>query len=464
MNPAAMQGASSSGGLGGVRPPMLSAPSGAGAAGGAGSGAGSGVPSISSPPSVPVTPVSAAPPVAATPSAAPSSSAGSFSANPAAVQPISQASSSGGGMGSAASNAVGMAPVGGSPAGAPPPPAQVGPAPTASPGLSQGSIGPSASTAAAAGNVSSAAGMSVAPASFVEDGPSKVNAHAQLAVNTVKMLIPGVARYPGMAVAAAVVRVAGGIPQVVIATNEGAGYLPEGFYLPAGVLHAFVEIDSDEFDLKWMGWVDPARTLIDYVLTNEQRGEPMDLLGLACSVAVSDEVKALFPQVVPKVAPEPGARPIRPERGRNRHRLQVLASPFYEELRRASDSVRDRVAADATRMVMKLKAAQQFSAETSPAVMLIRGHALSPEQWAALREEYDQRVRIVGTMRPGFLAGGRDAQLTARYQEAFLQLRVMETILCWQALPDISVEDIVYSAHQAGIDVNTLLVGATAAP
>lgn len=458
MKPPGLEGAGGPGGLGAPKPPMLSPPTGAGAGGGSGSGAGSGggIPRIP-PPSVPVTQVSTAPPVSPTPSAAASTSAGAFSANPAAVQPLSSASSAGGGVPVAAgAGPVGMAPVGGSSAVAPPP-AQVGPAPTASPGLSQGALGPAGSAAAAAGGVSaSAAGMGVVPASFTEDGPSKVSAHAQLAVNTVKSLIPGIAGYPGMAIAAAVVKVPGGIPQVVIATNEGTGYLPEGCFLPAGVIHAFVEMESPEFDLKWMGWVDPARTLIDYVVMSEQRGEPMDLLGLACSVAVSDEVKALFPQVVPKVAPDPGARPLGPEKGRNRHRLQVLAAPFYDQLRRVSEVVRDKVAVAATRAVMELDAAQPFSADTAPPMMLLRGHDLSAEQWSSLREDYEQRVRIVGTLRPGFLAGGRNDQLTGRYRDAFLQLRVMETILGWQGLPNIPVEDIVYAAHQAGVDVNEL--------
>lgn len=461
MNPAGMQGGASSGGLGAARPPMLSAPSGAGSgSAGGGSAAGPGVSGISSaPPSVPVTPVSAAPPVSATPSAAtPSASAGAFGANTAAVQPMSAAPSSGGGTVSAGSGPVAMAPLGGSAAGAPPP-AQVGPAPTASPGLSQGSIGPAASSAAAAGNVSSAAsGMSVAPASFTEDGPSKMNPHAQMAVNTVKALIPGVASYPGLAVAAAVVKVPGGIPQVVIATNEGEGYLPEGCFLPPGVIHAFVEMGSVEFDLKWLGWVDPARTLIDYVVTYEQRGEPLDLLGLASSVAVSDEVKAMFPQVVPKVTPDAGAKPLGPERGRNRHRLQVLAPAFYDQLQRLSESRKERVAVLATRHAMKQPVAAFLCAPDGPWHLLSLGTDPTDEQWAAFREDFDGRARIVGTMRPGFLSGGRNDELNSRYQEAYQQVRAMETLLGWRNTANASLEDIIYSAHQTGIDISPLLL------
>ncbi|QBZ39406.2 MULTISPECIES: hypothetical protein [Mycobacterium] len=463
MKPPGLEGAGAPGGLGAPRPPMLSPPTGAGAgSGGAGSGAGSGggIPRIPPTPSVPVTPVSTAPPVSPTPSAAASTSAGAFSANPAAVQPISPAPSGGGATASpvgGGAGPVGVTPVGGAPP-APPPPAQIGAAPTASPGLSQGPLGPASSAAAAAGGVSgSAAGMGVAPATFTEDGPAKVNAHAQLAADTVKSLIPGIAGYPGLAVAAAVVKAPGGIPQVVIATNEGAGYLPEGCFLPPGVIHAFVDLDSLEFDLKWLGWADPARTLIDYVDTYRDRGEPMDLLGLACSVAVSNEVKSLFPQVIPKVAPAPGGKPLSRD-GRNQHRLQVLARPFYDHLLRLPEDRKERAAQRATMAAMEQKVAAPLTAKGGPWYLLTELNTdLTDEQWSLFREDYEQRARIVGTMRPGFLADGRSEQLTARYREAYQQLRAMETLLGWQNTAEASVEDIIYAAHQTGIDINPLL-------
>jgi hypothetical protein len=301
--------------------------------------------------------------------------------------------------------------------------------------------------------------MSLAPAAFIEDGPSKVNAHAQMAINTVKALIPGAASYPGLAVAAAVVRTEGSIPHIVMTTNEGEGYLPEGCFLPRGVLHAFVEMGSVEFDLKWSGWVDPARTLIDYVDMYRHRGEPMELLGLACSVAVSHDVKSLFPQVVPKVTPDAGAKPLGPDKGRNRHRLQVLAPAFYDELQRLPEYRREKAAQRATQDAMAEPVAAPLRAPGAPWNLLSKEKQdLTDEQWALFREDYDQRARLVGTMRPGFLEAGRADQQTSRYQEAYQQLRAMETLLGWRNMVDLSVEDIIYSAHQTGIDINPLLL------
>jgi len=300
--------------------------------------------------------------------------------------------------------------------------------------------------------------MGVVPAAFTDESPAKPGRYAELAAGTVKGLIPGAALYPGLAVASAVVRSAGGVPQVVVTTNEGMGYLPQGFFLPPGVLHAFAEIDTEDFDRKWAGWVDPARILIDFVVTCEQRGDRMELLGLACSVGVGEEVKAMFPQAIPRVEPPTGGRPLGPENGRNRHRLQVLAPTFYDRLMRASERVRGRAAAAATRAAMALDVAAPFAAAGSPAMLLLRGIDPSPQQWAVLRDDYEQRVRVVGSMRPGFLSSGReDQQMVARYREAFLQLRVLETVLCWQALPDPPIEDVVYAAYQAGVNVNDAL-------
>lgn len=333
----------------------------------------------------------------------------------------------------------------------------MGPAPTASPGLSQSAISPASTAAASGGSAVGAPGMSVVPASFTEDRPVKINAHAQLAVDTVKALIPGVAVYPGLSVAAAVVQAVGGVPQVVITTNEGTGYLPEGCFLPPGVLHAFSEIDTVDFDFKWMGWVDPARILIDYMVTCEHRGQPVELLGLASSVSVRDDTKNMFPQVVPNVTPDAGAKPLGAERG-NRHRLQVLVPAFYDELGRAEPWVRQKAARGATHAAMRLGVAAPLVAPGAPwHVLNEQKQDLSAAQWSSLREDYDQRSRIVGAMRPGFASGGRSAEITTRYQQAFCQLRALETLLGWQEAPDVSPEDVIYAAYQAGIDLNALL-------
>ncbi|WP_141245072.1 hypothetical protein [Mycobacterium avium] len=473
-----LTGLTSGGGLSGVKPPaglqglqpgsglpqsapmgMLSgAPGGAGASGGGASGGGGSVPRVPPPPvTLPAVTSTAAAPAAQGPS--PAAGAGAFGANATPTQPVSSsppASVPGGG-------AVGMAPMSAPGGAAAAPAAPVGPAPTASPGLSQGSLGPGgAAPGGGAGPVGAGAGagaVGVSPAAFSLEGPAKLNEHAQLAVNTVKALAPAMAVVPGLAVAAAVVQAAGGIPQVVIATNEGAGYLPPGCYLPQNVLHAFVDLGSSEFDAKWFGWADPARILIDYVVWRSQTvGEPVELLGLASQVGVREEAKRLFTQAVPNVTPDAAAKPLTVDQGRNLHRLNVQSgqSRFYDSVRRASESVREMTAVRVTRAALALPEVAASRATSDAWALLRSGRDLTADQWAELRQEFAYQVKRAGAQRPGFMQGVQPGELVERYAESFKLVRAIEVLLEWQALPELAVEDILYAAHHAGVDVDEI--------
>lgn len=463
-----LSGAGGIGGMGGMKPPPMEGlpPGGLSAprpllpppgspAGGAASGAGGGVPRIP-PPQVPVSPVSAAPPVPPSPSAAAASSAGGFGANPAAVQPITPvqpaAATSGGVPSSTGAAPMAVAPMGGSGGGAAPPPAAVGPAPTASPGLSQGSIAP-ASAAAASSGASAAAAAPVVPAAMSEDAPAKSNQYGELAANTVRALVPGVALYKGLAVAVAVVQVDGGVQQLVFTTNEGVGFMPEGCYVPPGLIHAFADLGNREFNLKWQGWYDPARILIDYVVTRANQGDSIRLLGLASQVAVGPEVKTLFPQVIPSATPEPGAKPL--EAKRNRHRLEVLDPGFYNRVKDAGEGARERALMRGLFATVLTKGGV-LSADGGPWEALRAGR-FTDETWGLLRTDYDRQVVAVGTMRGGFTQSSQPGGWSSRYRPAFEQLRAWECMLAVQDPRAMSVEDIIYTAHQAGVNVDAIL-------
>lgn len=463
-----LSGAGGMGGMGGMKPPPLEGlpPGGLSApkpllsplgspAGGAGSGAGGGVPRIP-PAQVPVTPVSAAPPVPPSPSAAAASSAGGFGANPAAVQPITPvqpaAAPSGGVPSSAGAAPMAVAPMGGSGGGAAPPPAAVGPAPTASPGLSQGSIAP-ASAAAASTGASAAAAAPVVPAAMNEDAPAKSDRFAELAASTVRTLVPGVALYRGLAVAVAVIQTQGGVQQLVFATNEGVGFLPQGCYVSPGLIHAFAELGSREFNLKWQGWYDPARILIDYVVTRTDQGDPVKLLGLASQVAVGPEVKTMFPQVIPSVSPDPGAKPL--EAKRNRHRLEVIEPAFYDEVKRAPEGTQLQAAKRAICAAVQTKGGV-LAAAGGPWEALI-DRRFPDDAWAGLRTDYDRQVVAVGTMRGGFLQSSQPGGWSSRYVPGFEQLRAWECMLALQNTQELAVEDVLYAAHQAGVDLSDVL-------
>ncbi|MBU8817545.1 hypothetical protein KL864_16710 [Mycolicibacterium goodii] len=458
--PAGLDGAAS--GVGGVRPPVAGGalPQSPAAGSGAGGGGSSGAPRLSA---SGAPPVSAAPPVVppavsggsvSSPGAASAGSAGSFGAPTSGVQPVAHGSGAGGGPVGAGGGMM-AAPV----AGGPPPPTPVGPAPTGSPGLQQGAVGGPAPGAGAAGAAGAGAqAMSVVPAAFTGEAPARLDRHAQMAVEAVKALAPAVVRMPGLLLAAAVVAGPAGHPQVVVTTNDGAGFLPEGFFLPPTMIHAFLDLDSPEFDAKWFGWADPARTLIDYAVYRSQIDDAaVELLGLASMGLISAETRNLIPQAVPSVEVDQGAKPLSAERGRNAHRLKVLAPLLYSDIQSARQAVRERAAVRVTEAAMALPAAAALRRQGGAWQLMASGRGLDDDDWARLQADYERGLRICGAMRPGFREGSVTGQIGTGYQDRYYELRAMETLLAWRHAPAISIEDIVYSGWAAGADVNTIL-------
>lgn len=433
-------------------PPSLPANPASGLGSGSGGGSGSGAPRFSAPPVPP--PVTAAPAASAlsqSVGASPAATAGGFGPGSAAMQPVSHTpavASTGGGMGAMGGGVVSSAT---------PTAAQVGPAPTASPGLSQGPVN-SGAASAAAGAGAGASGVNMVPAAFSDEGPKRMDQFAQMAANAVRVLAPAMAGIPGLLVAAAVVQLPAGIPQVVITTNEGAGYLPAGCYLPQSMTHAFFDVDTLAFDNKWFGWVDPARILIDYVaVRSEALGGEVQLLGLASSGLVSADVKNLFPQVVPSVMAEQGSKPLGSDNGRNAHRLKVLSPSWFTDVQMSTPDVRNRAAVRATEAAMRLAVAAPLREAGGPWQIMQSGRMLDDAEWAMFAERYDQEIKMTGAVRPGFMTSSQPGQMGAQYVDRFQLVRAMETLLAWRNAPDVSPEDIIYTAHEAGADVSHVL-------
>lgn len=448
---------SSAGGAGSAA--SVSRAGGLGSGGGAGSGGdvgggrvGGGVAS----PLSGVPPVSSVSPVGGRADAVGAAGGGGFMP-PAGAAPVQHSPAAGGsavvGGGLPAAGSV----MGAAPAAPPPAASAVGAAPTPSPGLSQGSLGPGgAPAAAAAGGGAAAAGLGVVPSAFSGDAPEKIDLYGQMAADAVRKLAPAMAIVPGMLVAAAVVLETRGTPQVVITTNDGAGFLPAGCFLPPNMIHAFADLDSKAFDEKWFGWVDPARTLLDYAYERAQLlGSDVQLLGLATTGRLSAEVKSAFKQAIPLVAPEASAKPVEENRGRNAHRFKVLAPDFYDALVKAPKDVRDKAVVQAATLAMATPAAAPLRVVGAPwHTMSQVGRPLTDSEWGEFRERYDNEIRMCGATRPGFTEGPNAA---STYRERFALVRAMEVLMCWRTAPNVSAPDVVYSAHQAGADVNGIL-------
>lgn len=435
-----------------VKPPVSSLPStapaggGAGAGSGGGSGSGSGRLGGGGVPSVPAGPVTSVAPQApalsssAQPSMTPTPGFGSSS--PVAQSAPHPSGPVGGPMGGMPAGGAMAAPV------TPPPASPVGPAPTQSPGLAQGSV-PASPAAAAANAGLGGSAISAGAAPFTSEAPERIDLYAQMAIDAVKLLAPAIAPVPGLMLAAAVVG-SQRSQQIVVMTNDGAGWLPEGFFLPPNMLHAVVDLDFDaEYCEKWFGWADPARALIDYVDTRNQQSSqrPVNLLGLASMGPVGSETRDRFSRVVPSVSADRDAVPLAFDRGRNWHRFKVWDASFYDLLRRASEYERRNAKENALLLVMDTPAVQPIRDLWE----LVLRNGLGHEVRTDLQERYAHARMMCGAFRPGFTQGSKPGTAYGTtYETRFREVRAMEALLIWDRHDGLA-EDMVYTAVEAGV-------------
>lgn len=435
----------------GLAPPgsLSSAGTGGGAAGG---GSGSGGPSVrvSTPPPTmaPAPTISAVGPgTSQTPAVTPPPVAS-------ATQSVSSGGQSGAGM---VPVGAGAAPGAAAPATTPTPPPS---APTTGPGPSAGLPPAAASQAAGAAGAAGQGVMSVVPSEGGARtlGSDRRDRYAEQAVAAVESLMPGLASEPGMLLAAGIIRVGDSVPQTVFTTGDGAGYLPEGFFMPPSVLHAFADAADDRFASAWYGWADPARVLLEYAGHRaESSGVGVEVLGLASAGVVTQIVKDSFPRVVSMVSPVQGAKAIDHDGGRNAHRLKVVAPKLYTELIALDQHSQLRAAVQAVALAMQTSAAAPLWAPGSVWPKLQSGGIPTAEMWSALSDWYREESITSGSRRPGWMENAQPGQDLRGYRQGFMGLRAAESLLAWNS-DTPSAPDIIYSAYQAGADINSVLV------
>ncbi|MBN7488209.1 hypothetical protein [Mycobacteroides abscessus] len=352
---------------------------------------------------------------------------------------------------------AGAAPGAAAPATTPTPPPS---APTTGPGPSAGLPPAAASQAAGAAGAAGQGVMSVVPSEGGARtlGSDRRDRYAEQAVAAVESLMPGLASEPGMLLAAAIIRVGDSVPQTVFTTGDGAGYLPEGFFMPPSVLHAFADAADDRFASAWYGWADPARVLLEYAGHRaESSGVGVEVLGLASAGVVTQIVKDSFPRVVSMVSPVQGAKAIDHDGGRNAHRLKVVAPKLYTELIALDQHSQLRAAVQAVALAMQTSAAAPLWAPGSVWPKLQSGGIPTAEMWSALSDWYREESITSGSRRPGWMENAQPGQDLRGYRQGFMGLRAAESLLAWNS-DTPSAPDIIYSAYQAGADINSVLV------
>lgn len=248
---------------------------------------------------------------------------------------------------------------------------------------------------------------------------------------------------PGLAWAVGVGRGTLGAPDLWIATNEGAGYIPEGVFVPRTMALA-AGFDAD-FDARWFGWMSPAETVWRALV---EQGLAVSAVATSWG-AESEELRAAVPDVafgVPAVGGPGDADASRLTRGRS-HRLETVAHTLYQEMSRAESAVVDAYCRELTARAA-FHAGPELSA-TAQAVArdLVSGRWPSAEVWQALRTEFSTVQVMAGSQRPG-LIGVEDPAQMLRYHGEYVTCRRLETLLAWDSGQPA---DIVYAARAAGV-------------
>jgi hypothetical protein len=280
-------------------------------------------------PQTPTTPL--APPAGATPvSAAPAT----VSMPPAAAAPGlstgTPASAAGGG------SAVSMTPYG----------SVLPPAPPA--GAAQASPSAASLSSPAPSVVAGGGGHNTPPPGFVPGAVrnsaavrvdrAAAETHLQNARRVVADLAAASSRmYPGLDWAVGVALGSSRMPEMWVATNEGAGYIPQGVFIPRTMPVAGLTPEVEVAARVIFGWLNPAETVVRAIKARDDT-----VLALATSHATrSEEVHAAVEDVAT------GVRPSGPPHGaeaceltRNRsHGLETVDPALYHELCHAQPAV-----------------------------------------------------------------------------------------------------------------------------
>jgi hypothetical protein len=250
--------------------------------------------------------------------------------------------------------------------------------------------------------------------------------------------------------------------QTVITSNEGAGYIPPGVFLPANARLVFADpLLDNAFKAKWFGWVNPSDTMVAYAAHRAVLDPNLDLYALAATTdpggsSVLPARRAGVPHyqdcdsTLSPFQPDTSVPELDPSR---LHRLAVVDAPAFADLRDAStENQRKAWEATAAAVGMAMAGAEPLFIQVAPVIRevfgaLAAGTTISDSQWAAL--DNVQRDRKSLWMRPGYIEmePSTASAVTALYRAHHNIDRAVEALAHWHAdTPDYA--DIVYAAQQ----------------
>ena len=255
-----------------------------------------------------------------------------------------------------------------------------------------------------------------------------------------------------------------GIDTVVV-SNEGAGYIPPGVFLPRSARMLFSDRGlATAFLARWFGWVNPAQTMLAYAALIGDHDPNVQLYALAVS---TDHGGSALP---PRDAGVPFyedcgllTSPVRadaepmPLDEVHVHRLQTLDAAEYARLIRMTvPEAQQRDASWATTREAVRNALSRASSllglEVPPVIRHVlsavdRGEPVSGEQWDEL-----EFARFNATLDSASQRAGRrgDDVMSPHARACHNLARTAELLLMWRGAPNYC--DIAYEAAQIAIE------------
>jgi hypothetical protein len=288
--------------------------------------------------------------------------------------------------------------------------------------------------------------------------------HLDEAVELAYELLHSSRLYPGLHWCVGIFKVATGV-ETVIVSNDGAGYIPPGVFLPrsARMLYADPDLPAS-FQAKWFGWVNPTATMVAYAAERAVLDPNVELYAVAATTdpggsSVLPARRAGVPHYQDcdstRTPFDPGTPA--PELDESRlHRLAVMSPSAYEQLNdnNLPPTERHSAAWEATAgaVATALAHAEPLHIEVAPVIREILGalsigSPISDDQWSTLAE-----VRLYGKslfMRPGFIEvePSGDPNTTLVYRAHHNLDRAVEALSLWRGdRPEYA--DIVYATEQ----------------
>jgi hypothetical protein len=251
-------------------------------------------------------------------------------------------------------------------------------------------------------------------------------------------------------------------PDFVVVSNEGAGYVPPGVFLPRTARMLFADSAlPPEFAARWFGWVNPAQTMVAYAAQRGLRNPNVELYALAVStdhggsagVAANAGVRHYEDCALAR-SPIAAETPAASLDGNHIHRLEAVDHAEYGRLMRATlpDEQQRSEGWATTRTAVRTALARAsviIGLSVPPVIrqvltVLDEGATITDAQWHEL-----ELARLNATLDSASQRAGRLAETEeiSPYARAYHNLaRSTELLLLWRDGPKYL--EIAYEAEQ----------------